>query len=176
VLPLPKGKIDLYRSIAEKAGRIWKEHGALEYPECIGDDLDVKELVPFPELADAQPDETVVFTWIGFESREHRGQVNAKVMADPRIKEICDPVIRPLTSSVCPTAGSEFLSMLDDWSFQIRAQEPEFHCWKAALPYYHAEEKVMNSGSRILRADYDISAYRWAADHKGRLLEPEVTA
>jgi len=90
VLPLPKDKIDLYRSIAEKAGRIWKEHGALEYRECIGDDLDVKELVPFPKLAGAQTDETVVFTWIVFQSREHRDQVNAKVMADPRIKQICD--------------------------------------------------------------------------------------
>jgi len=55
------------------------------------DDLDVKELLPFPKLAGAQTGETVVFTWIGFESREHRDQVNAKVMADPRIKEICDP-------------------------------------------------------------------------------------
>ena len=91
MLPLPKGKIDLYRSIAEKAGRIWKKHGALEYRECIGDDLDVKELVPFPKLAGAQSDETVVFTWIVFQSREHRDQVNAKVMADPRIKQLCDP-------------------------------------------------------------------------------------
>jgi len=90
VLPLPKDKIDLYRSIAEKAGRISKEHGALEYRECIGDDLDVKELVPFPKLAGAQTDETVVFTWIVFQSREHRDQVNAKVMANPRIKQICD--------------------------------------------------------------------------------------
>jgi uncharacterized protein YbaA (DUF1428 family) len=95
VLPLPNDKIDLYRTIAEKAGRIWKEHGALEYCECIGDDLDVKELLPFPKLAGAQTGETVVFTWIAFESREHRDQVNAKVMADPRIKEICDPANTP---------------------------------------------------------------------------------
>ena len=91
VLPVPKSKIDLYRSIAEKTGKIWKEHGALEYCECIGDDFDVKDLVPFPRLTGAQPDETVVFAWIVFKSREHRDQVNAKVMADPRIKEMADP-------------------------------------------------------------------------------------
>ena len=95
VLPLPKDKIDLYRSIAEKSGRIWKEHGALEYRECIGDDLDVKEQVPFPHLAATNPDETVVLAWIVFQSREHRDQVNAKVMADPRIKELCDPANPP---------------------------------------------------------------------------------
>jgi uncharacterized protein YbaA (DUF1428 family) len=95
VIPVPKHKIDLYRSIAEKAGRIWKEHGALEYRECVGDDLDAKDLVPFPRLAGAQPNETVVFAWIVFESREHRDQVNAKVMADPRLKEVCDPANPP---------------------------------------------------------------------------------
>ncbi len=82
-------------SIAEKAGKIWKEYGALEYRECIGDDFEVKDLVPFPRLAGAQPDETVVFAWITFQSREHRDAVNAKVMADPRIKEMCDPASPP---------------------------------------------------------------------------------
>ncbi|HEX3443150.1 MAG TPA: DUF1428 domain-containing protein [Chthoniobacterales bacterium] len=91
VLPIPKDKIELYLSIASKAGKVWKEHGALEYRECIGDDFEVKDLVSFPRLAGTQPDETVVFSWVVFESREHRDQVNAKVMADPRIKEICDP-------------------------------------------------------------------------------------
>ena len=73
VLPLPKDKIDLYSSIAgRRAGRIWREHGALEYSEGIGDDLDVKEQVPFPHLASlasTQPDETVVFAWVVFQSR-----------------------------------------------------------------------------------------------------------
>jgi hypothetical protein len=66
--------------------------------------------------------------------------------------------------------------MFDRWSFQIRAQEPEFHCWKAALSCSNAEEKIMNSGSRILRADDDISGYRWGVERKCRLLEREVTA
>ena len=90
VIPLQRNKINLYRTSAEKACRIWKEHGALEFWECVGDDLEVKDQVPFPRLADAKPDETVIFSWIVFESRESRDQVNAKVMADPRIKELCD--------------------------------------------------------------------------------------
>ena len=90
VIPLQKYKIDLYRTVAEKACRIWKEHGALEFRECVGDDLDVKDQVPFPQLAGTKPDETVIFSWIVFESRESRDQVNARVMADPRINELCD--------------------------------------------------------------------------------------
>jgi uncharacterized protein YbaA (DUF1428 family) len=88
VLPIPKDKIETYRQIAEKAGSIWKEHGALEYYECVGDDLDVKDLVPFPKLANAKPDETVAFSWILFKSREHRDEVNKKVMADPRMDDM----------------------------------------------------------------------------------------
>jgi uncharacterized protein YbaA (DUF1428 family) len=86
VLPVPKNQIDTYRQIAEKAGSIWREHGALEYRECVGDDLEVKEMVPFPRMVEIKPDETVVFAWIVFESRAHRDEVNAKVMKDPRLK------------------------------------------------------------------------------------------
>ena len=89
VLPVPKDKIEIYRSIAEKASKIWKEHGALEYRECVGDDLDVKEQVPFPRIAGAGAEDTVVFAWIVYKSREHRDEVNAKVMADPRMNEMC---------------------------------------------------------------------------------------
>lgn len=91
VIPIPKSKIDEYRKIAEFAGKIWKEHGALDYWECLGDDLEAKEMVSFPQLANLGADETVVFSWIVYESREQRDEVNAKVMADPRIKEMCDP-------------------------------------------------------------------------------------
>jgi uncharacterized protein YbaA (DUF1428 family) len=89
VLPVPKDKIEIYRSIAEKAAGIWKEHGALEYRECVGDDMDVKDMVAFPALANAGPDDTVVFAYITYKSREHRDEVNAKVMADPRLTEMC---------------------------------------------------------------------------------------
>jgi uncharacterized protein YbaA (DUF1428 family) len=111
VIPLPKDKIDLYRSVSEKACRIWKEHGALEFRECVGDDLEVTDQVSFTHLAGAKPDETVLFSWIVFESRESRDQVNAKVMADPR-RCVMRP-IRPLISSGWLTADSKFLSMPD---------------------------------------------------------------
>lgn len=91
VLPLPKDKIDAYRSLAERACAIWKEHGALDYVETVGDDLDVKDQVSFTQLAGAVATETVVFSYIVYKSREHRDAVNEKVMADPRIHEMCDP-------------------------------------------------------------------------------------
>lgn len=90
VIPIPKDKLDAYKRIAEKAGTIWKEHGALEYWECLADDLDCKDMVPFTKAADTREGETVVFSWILFESRQHRDKVNAAVMADPRIKEMMD--------------------------------------------------------------------------------------
>jgi len=85
VLPVPKGNLAAYRRMAEKAGRIWREHGALEYRECAGENLKVKFGVPFSRLAKAKPGETVVFSWIVFKSRTHRDRVNAKVIKDPRI-------------------------------------------------------------------------------------------
>jgi len=85
ILPVPKDKIAEYEKLATLAGKIWIEHGALEYRECVGDDLDIKELVPFPQLVQTKPDETVVFAWIVFESKERRDEINAKVMADPRL-------------------------------------------------------------------------------------------
>ena len=91
VIPIPKSKIDEYRKVAEVAGKIWKEYGALDYWECLGDDLEVKDMVSFPQLTNIGADETVVFSWIVYESREQRDQINAKIMADPRIKEMCDP-------------------------------------------------------------------------------------
>ncbi|MDV6344865.1 MULTISPECIES: DUF1428 domain-containing protein [unclassified Nitrosomonas] len=91
VIPLPKDKINDYKRMAEQASQIWKEHGALDYWECIGDDLEVKDMISFMKIANAGPDDTVVFAWIVFESREHRDAVNARVMADPRLKEMCDP-------------------------------------------------------------------------------------
>src|SRR5687768_9325744 len=88
VLPVPSDKVAEYRKIASKAGKIWREHGALEYRECVGEDLDVKELVPFPKLAKTKPGETVIFAWIVFKSRKDRDRVNAKVMNDPRLSNL----------------------------------------------------------------------------------------
>jgi uncharacterized protein YbaA (DUF1428 family) len=85
VLPVPTRNLAAYVRIARKAGRIWREHGALEYRECAGDDVNVKKLVPFPRMIKLKRGETVVFSWIVFKSRAHRDRVNAKVMSDPRL-------------------------------------------------------------------------------------------
>ena len=90
VLPLPKDKIDKYSELATLAASVWKEHGALEYIEAIGDDFNAENMVSFPKLAGAKDSETVVMAYIVYESREHRDAVNAKVMADPRIKGMCE--------------------------------------------------------------------------------------
>jgi uncharacterized protein YbaA (DUF1428 family) len=95
VLPVPKKKIAIYRDIARKAGKIWREHGALEYRECVGDDLDVKGLTPFPRRIKVKRGETVVFSWIVFKSRAHRDRVNARVMKDKRMAASMDPKTMP---------------------------------------------------------------------------------
>jgi uncharacterized protein YbaA (DUF1428 family) len=85
VLPIAKKNVAAYRRIARKAARVWREHGALEYRECVGDDLKAKGVLPFPRLARCRPGETVVFAWIVYRSRADRDRVNAKVMKDPRL-------------------------------------------------------------------------------------------
>jgi len=94
VLPVPRKSLEAYRRIARKAGKIWREHGALEVRECAGDDLDVKGMVPFPRRIKLNRGETVVFSWIVFKSRAHRDRVNAKVMKDPRLSGM-DPKSLP---------------------------------------------------------------------------------
>ena len=95
LLPVPKRKLEAYRRISKAAGKLWIEHGALDYVECAGDDLKVKGLVPFPSRAGARSGETVVFAWIFFKSRAHRDRVNAKVMKDPRLGLGMDPKDMP---------------------------------------------------------------------------------
>jgi len=95
VLPVPKKNIAAYTRLAKKASKIWKEHGALEYRECVGDDLKVKFGVPFPKQMKGKPGETVVFAYIVYKSRAHRDQVNARVMKDPRIANMCNPKDMP---------------------------------------------------------------------------------
>jgi uncharacterized protein YbaA (DUF1428 family) len=90
VLPVPKKNLQLYRRIAQKAGKSWREHGALEYRECAGDDLDVKMGISFPRTIKVKSGETVVFAWIVFKSRADRDRVNSKVMKDPRIAKMMD--------------------------------------------------------------------------------------
>ena len=85
VLAVSKRKLPAYKRMAAKAGRIWREHGALEYRECVGDDLDVKMGLPFPRLVKPKSGEAIVFSWIVYKSRADRDRVNAKVMKDPRL-------------------------------------------------------------------------------------------
>jgi uncharacterized protein YbaA (DUF1428 family) len=87
VLAVSKNNFEAYKTMTRIAGEVWKEHGAIAYVECIGDDVPYGELTSFPRAVQAKDDEFVVFSWIVYESREHRDAVNAKVMADPRMKD-----------------------------------------------------------------------------------------
>jgi uncharacterized protein YbaA (DUF1428 family) len=95
LIPVPKRNVGAYLRVARKAGRIWREHGALEYRECVGDDLKVKFGAPFPRVAKTKPGDTVMFSWIVYKSRAHRDRVNAKVMKDPRLASMMDPKSMP---------------------------------------------------------------------------------
>ena len=95
LLAVPKKKLAAYKSMASKASKIWLEHGALDYRECVGDDLNVKMGLPFPKGIKTKPGETVVFAYIVYKSRAHRDRVNAKVMKDKRIQDMCDPKDTP---------------------------------------------------------------------------------
>ncbi len=86
LVPVPKARLEEYRKLATLAGSIWREHGALAYAECIGDDVPYGELTSFPRAVQAKDDEIIIFSWIRYASREHRDAVNARVMADDRLK------------------------------------------------------------------------------------------
>ncbi len=109
LLPVPSKNLQAYRRIAQKAGRIWREHGALEYRECAGDDINVKCGVPFPRVLKLKPGETAVFAWIVFKSRSHRDRVNAKVMKDPRLATMMDPRAMPFDSKRMVYGGFKVL-------------------------------------------------------------------
>jgi uncharacterized protein YbaA (DUF1428 family) len=95
VVPVPTANLEAYRKMAEKAGNVWKEHGALEVRECVADDVKPGKVTSFPQAVQLKDDETVVFSWIVYESREARDRINEKVMADPRIKDSMDPKSMP---------------------------------------------------------------------------------
>jgi uncharacterized protein YbaA (DUF1428 family) len=95
VIPVPKRKVEAYRKIAQHAGKIWREHGALEYRECVGDDLNHGMTLTFPRGIKSKPGETIVFSWIVYKSRAHRDRVNAKVMKDPRLEPMMKPNAMP---------------------------------------------------------------------------------
>jgi uncharacterized protein YbaA (DUF1428 family) len=95
VVPVPKKNVAAYRRMAQKAGKVWREHGALEYIECVADDVKPGKHTSFPQSVKLKPGETVVFAYIVYKSRAHRDRVNAKVMKDPRLKSMMDSKAMP---------------------------------------------------------------------------------
>lgn len=96
VLPVPGDKLEAYRKIAQASGKIWMEHGALEYKECALEDASDKGFcLTFPAAFQSKEGETVIFTYIVYKDRAHRDEVNAKVMGDARLHELCDPADTP---------------------------------------------------------------------------------
>jgi uncharacterized protein YbaA (DUF1428 family) len=95
VVPVPRQQLAAYRRMARKAGRIWLEHGALAYNECVGDDVKAGKLTSFPQAVKLKSDEVVVFSWIVYASRRDRDRINKKVMSDPRLASMMDPKTLP---------------------------------------------------------------------------------
>jgi len=91
IVPVPKKKLAAYRTMARLAGKVWREHGALDYRECVAEDVKVGKLTSFPRSVKLKANETVVFSWITYKSRAHRDRVNAKVMKDPRLAKMMSP-------------------------------------------------------------------------------------
>ncbi len=86
IVAVPKKNLDAYRKMAKLAAKVWREHGATDYKECVADDVSMGKITSFPRSVKQKPDETVIFAWIGYKSRAHRDRVLKKVMADPRLK------------------------------------------------------------------------------------------
>jgi uncharacterized protein YbaA (DUF1428 family) len=111
VLPVPKANLEAYRRVAEDAGKVWREYGALEYIGCVADDVKPGEVTSFPQAVKLEPDETVVLAWLVYESREHRDRVNEQVMKDPRIANM-DPKAMPFDAKRMFWGGFKVLAEL----------------------------------------------------------------
>ena len=111
VLPVPKKNLGAYRRLARKSGKIWMEYGALEYVECIADNVKPAKFTSFPQSVKLKPGEVVWYSWIVYKSRKHRDQVNAKVMKDPRLAATMDPKAMPFDSNRMIYGG--FRTMVD---------------------------------------------------------------
>ncbi len=110
VLVVPKKKLDAYKKLATKAGKVWLEHGALEYAECVGDDLKGAGGISFPKLTKVKPSEVVVFSWVVYKSKKSRDSIMKKVMADPRFADM-DPDNMPFDMTKMSHGG--FIPMVD---------------------------------------------------------------
>ncbi len=95
IIPVPKKNLAAYRRMAKKSGKVWREHGALEYTECVADDVKPGKATSFPQAVKLKPDEVVVFAWIVYKSRAQRDRTMKKVMADPRLASMMNPKSMP---------------------------------------------------------------------------------
>lgn len=91
LLAVPRRKLGAYRRVARAAGKIWKEFGAIDYRECVGDDVGAKAAAPFKRAVRLKPGEVVLFSWIVYRSKADRNRINKKIMKDPRIEKMMDP-------------------------------------------------------------------------------------
>lgn len=112
LLPAPIDKLPEYVKMSKQAGKIWLEHGALQYFECVGDDLEIDGMLSFNKVVKPKEGETVIFSFIVFKSRKHRDQVNKKVMSDPRLK--CDPNNMPFDCKKMAYGG--FKTIVEMWA------------------------------------------------------------
>jgi len=95
VVPVPKKNLAAYKRMSRKMGKVWREHGALEFRECVADDVKPGKLTSFPQAVKLKPDEVVVFSWIVYKSRAQRDRINAAGMKDPRLAAMMDPKSMP---------------------------------------------------------------------------------
>ena len=109
IVAVPKKKLAAYVRMAKKVGKVWREHGALDYREWIAEDVKVGKRTSFPRAVKLKPGETVVFAWITYKSRAQRDRINAKVMADPRLKSMMDPKAMPFDGKRLIYGGFESL-------------------------------------------------------------------
>jgi uncharacterized protein YbaA (DUF1428 family) len=109
VVPVPKKSLPAYRRMAKTAGKVWRDHGALEFREYVAEDVKVGKWTSFPRSVKLKPGETVVFSWIVYKSRAHRDRVNAKVMKDPRLAKMMNPKAMPFDGKRMIYGGFELL-------------------------------------------------------------------
>ena len=109
VVPVPRKSLKAYRRMAQKAGRVWRSHGALEFRESVADDVKFGKRTSFPRSVKRKPGETVVFSWIVYKSRAHRNGVTARVMKDPRIAKMMDAKSMPFDPKRMAYGGFKIL-------------------------------------------------------------------
>ena len=109
IVAVPKKNLQAYVRLAKRSGKVWREHGALDYREWVADDVKVGKRTSFPRSVKLKPDETVVFSWITYKSRAHRDRVNKKVMADKRLADMMNPKTLPFDAKRMIYGGFESL-------------------------------------------------------------------